>query len=413
MTGSAATGAVHAAVDRCLAAGRSLRAAREEDILHALVATFAALRDPGSVLGREARALLPESTGLSPENIEWALDAALSRLDDAALHGFAATRPRDEGRVRHRPVGLGAVVLSANVFTACVEPVLAALLARVPLVLKASSRDDVFPRLLALAWRDHAGGLADALEVVSFPRDDHDAEDALLGRAHVAHVYGHDQTLADIRARLRATTTFVGHGSGLGAIYVGRDALRSEDAARTIARAIADDVAAYDQRGCLSPHAVWVEPGGAVDGRGLAELVARAGLEPLARSRPRGALRTEEGAAQMQWRGVATARGELFEGDGYAVSFEAEGALRLSPGFRNVAVHTAANVNMFGECVAQLGAHLKCVGFAGATADELLAALPANVAPALAATGRMQRPELGPVADGQSRWLGFVTSVSV
>jgi hypothetical protein len=121
------------------------------------------------------------------------------------------------------------------------------------------------------------------------------------------------------------------------------------------------------------------------------------------------------GAAQLQWRGVATVRGELLEGDGFAVSYEGEGPLRLSPGYRNVLVLDASSAGAFAASLEPIGVHLKCVGVAGDRAQrELVArALPPPLAPRVCVAGYMQRPSLLALADGRLPWEGLFRLTSI
>ena len=139
-------------------------------------------------------------------------------------------------------------------------------------------------------------------------------------------------------------------------------------------------------------------------------MLAEHGLRSLATTLPRGALPVEAGAAQVQWRGVAAARGELFEGDGFAASFEGKGTLRLSPGFRNVALLECASIDELCARIAPLGRHLKAIGVAGAREDldRIARALPSPLAPRICAAGRMQTPPLDGRADGMPPWHGLV-----
>jgi hypothetical protein len=121
-------------------------------------------------------------------------------------------------------------------------------------------------------------------------------------------------------------------------------------------------------------------------------------------------LPTEVGAAQLQWRGVAAARGELFERDGYAVSWEGDSPLRLSPGWRNVSVLECGGAADLGRRLTPLGVHLKALAVAG---DEparraVAQALPSPLAPRISAPGEMQTPPIDALADGASPWTGLV-----
>jgi len=162
-------------------------------------------------------------------------------------------------------------------------------------------------------------------------------------------------------------------------------------------------VAAYDQRGCLSPHAVFVQRGKACDGKRFAKLLADE-LDALAASWPRGTLPAAAAADQLQWRGVAAATCELHARESCAVSYAGELPLRASPGYRNVAVHDVADVAALRARLAPLSVQLKALGVASAGKD--LAAL-ADAAPYVCAIGSMQEPPLDAALDGLHPLTGF------
>ena len=392
-------------LERLEDAGPALRARDPMEIAGSIARAWELIANPELAPGRAARTHLPASTGLTLPMIAWALRSTFERASEAELRTAAARMQGPEGALS-APARLSVLVLAGNVFTACVQPWSLALLARAPLLVKASSKDDLLPRLFHAALAEVDPLLGDACAVVSFPGGTPELEATLLSRADVVSAYGSDATLTSIRQRLSATTAFVPHGNGLGAGFV--PAPTSEAGAARAADLMALDVAAYDQRGCLSPHAIWIERGGAVDALGFARMLASS-LERLAAELPRGSLPTAVGAAQLQWRGVATVRGELFEGDGYAVGYEGEGPLRLSPGYRNVLVLDTSGIDAFALALAPLGVHLKCVGVAGdrAIRDEIARALPPPLAPRVCEAGRMQRPSLLSLADGRAPWEGL------
>lgn len=391
------------------ARGELLRVS-DEELVRALERALGVFLDPASTLGREARSLIPASSRLSPAMVEWALTASVGRVHAEGLRSLLASRPA-MGPGAATPRKLHVVVLAQNVFTASIEPILCSLLARVPVVAKASSRDDVFARLIEMAWRDAAPSLEGALRTLTFPGGDEEREAALLDRAEVVTVYGHDSTAEAITERIAPGTALVPRGTGLGAAFVGKDAL-SRGAAGGVAEALALDVAAYDQRGCLSPHTIFVEEGGETSPEVFARLVAERGLEPLRSALPRGPLDMDEGTAQMRWRALALTRGGLLEGDGYAVSFECDEGPRVSPGFRNVQVLAARDWASFTRAVLPFGRHLKAVGVAGVDPDAARTALPGGVAPRLSRAGAMQRPPLDGFTDGGSRWEGLFLRAS-
>lgn len=399
--------ALRTTLDRLEAAGAALRARSPEAIADGVARAWGRIADPELAPGRAARGTLPDSTGLSLPMVAWALSTSLRHVDTAGLQEAVQRMAPPPGTLL-APARLGVLVLAGNVFTACIQPWSLALLARAPLLVKASSRDDVLPRLFHAALAEVDPELADACAVVSFPGGIPALDQALVARADVVSAYGSDRTLESLRVRLAPTTSFVMHGHGLGAGWVSREALLDEERARAAAEAFALDVAAYDQRGCLSPHVIGVERGAPLDARAFSRHL-HAALEARASELPRGSLPIALAAAQLQWRGIAAVRGELFEGDGWAVAYEGEGPMRVSPGYRNVLVLDASDAAGFGAALAPLGVHLKCVGVAGSepTRRALASALPAPLAPRVCAAGTMQTPSLLGLADGRLPWEGL------
>jgi hypothetical protein len=405
-----------ATVAGLLEARQELVDASDERLATAFAEVAKRVLDPDPDLAADL-ALLPPASGLSPPMVSWALETTLgpARLPEPWLRLAAQRRGPPGRRVHPRPARLTGVLLAGNVFTACLRGLFLPLLARTPVLAKASSQESIFPRILARTLQEVDGKLGAALAVVGFPGGaDAPAEQVMLQEAEVVSVYGGDRTVADLRRRLPPTTRLVTHGHGLGVAYVTREALADGDRALATARALALDVAAYDQRGCLSPNVAFAEAGGAVAPEELSRMVAEVGLAELAGTLPRGPLPVPVAAAQLQWRGVAAMRGALVEGDGYATSFEGGGPLRLAPGYRNLGVHEVSGPEALRAALGPIGSHLKAIGVAAGpdgddrTLGELARHLPATASPRLGPLGRMQQPALDAVADGAGAFEGLV-----
>lgn len=362
-------------------------------------------------LGAEPAVLarLAESSGLSVEMTRWALESTLETVDATTLLGVGRAALELHPTLRPVPARLCAIVLSGNVLTAPVRAMLLPLLVGVPVLAKASTREDVLPKLLLDSLEETDPALGAACDVITL-QGDSPSTGALFDQADAISVYGSDATVRAVRAAAPATSEVIAHGHGIGVAYV--DGVpTSADELDAVARPLGEDVAAYDQRGCLSPHAIFVR-GPEEDAKRLARAVHEA-LAALAIERPRGRLPLSSASAQLQWRGVAAARGELHEGDGFAVSYEGEHSLRISPGYRNVAVHRCAGVDALVDALCPFGVHLKALGVGGAAvrAREVAKALEAPLAPTLCALGAMQRPRFGALADGHPPAYGLVRFV--
>ncbi|MDQ3033674.1 MAG: hypothetical protein M3Y87_14745 [Myxococcota bacterium] len=399
-------------IDRALDAGAALRAADVDRVVRAIASAAARLADPTSKLGREARDVLPTRSGLSDENVELALTSSLAELHEDRLRAAITAFDRAHHGRTTSPARLAGMVLAGNVLSASLRPLAWALLSRVPVLVKPSSTDEGLSELFAIALGEADPELGDSIALLRFARQESAMLAAMSSRCDVLHAWGSDRSIAEIRAALPATTSFVAHGHGLGAIYVPADALATEASLAQVADRIALDVALYDQRGCLSPHFVLVEPGAKIPAAELARVLSERALAGLARTLPRGPLPVHVGAQQVQWRGVGMTRGELFEGDGWAVTYEGDAPLRLSPGWRNVAVHDAADL---GARLAPFGAHLKALGIAGALEVRwsIARALPPPLAPRVSEIGAMQTPGLLAAVDGEPPWTGLVRLLDV
>lgn len=400
---------VRALASEAVSAGEALLGASLERRATWLAKAFALLQDPSTHLGRRARAQIPDSAGLSPAMVDWALGAALEPLTQEALMALVESMRAPHPRARMaRPGRLCALVLSGNVFTAPARGAALPLLLGWPVIAKASSRDDVFPHLLkeALAASDYE--LSCAFHVVTFAGDDAPRLRALFEQADVVSAYGSDRSLQNLRSELPISTPFIAHGHGLGAAFIGPEVLANFDSAKRAAEGLAFDVAAYDQRGCMSPLVAWVTRDGNVSLRVFGEQVFEA-LAALQKRLPRGPLNMDLAASQVSFRGVGAMRGTLLEGDGYAVCLEDSGNLRLSPGYRNLQLVGVDGVHELPQKLAPLGVHLKTLGVAGVADHEaLLDTLPARVAPRVCEVGRMQTPPLEALHDGLPAWEGLV-----
>lgn len=231
-------------------------------LLHALERAALDIQRPDSSLGRRARALLPESTGLSPEGIEYALGECFEAgAGRAALHQLCRAAPA---------APRAWVQLSANVFTGAYRAIALALASSTQVIVRASRRERVFAELL----HEASGG--------SFELED---ELAPTPGDHV-WAYGSDETLLSLANQLPSGVHLHAHGAGMGVVVL-REPSHYDDAHLShAADALAQDTIAFDQRGCLSPRLVLVE--GSPDFR---QRFARATAEALGaweRTVPRG-----------------------------------------------------------------------------------------------------------------------------
>jgi hypothetical protein len=267
-----------------------------------------------SPLREEAVARLHETTGYPASVLDRSLRLLFARMDAAEMEGWLAAggvllpwlderHAGQEGVPRVFGPALTAVISSGNIPGAAVPSVAQALLLKSPCLVKTSSSEPVLLPMYARSIRERAPDLREALVVTGWEGGRADLEEALLGEVDALIAYGGDAALRDLRSRLPLHARFLPYGHRISFSAVGREALSERRAAGT-ARKAALDFCVFDQQGCLSPQAVYVERGGGVGPEGFAALLAEA-LEELAVELPRRKLDPSEAAAIHQFRASA------------------------------------------------------------------------------------------------------------
>jgi hypothetical protein len=142
------------------------------------------------------------------------------------------------------------------------------------------------PRLFAHSIYEADAKLGACLEMADWRGGNAELEAALFAGADCVTATGSDETLAAIRMRVPAKTRFLGYGHRVSFGFVAGEVLSGFYAKQIVARA-ADDVVAWNQLGCLSPHVIYVQTGGAVFPERFAELLAEE-LEQREAVEPRG-----------------------------------------------------------------------------------------------------------------------------
>jgi hypothetical protein len=274
--------------------------ARTEGLLHWL-RQVAVVADPNHPLGMRAHEELPESTGLSQENVAWALRESLEcRATESQVAELVTRTPR---------CATAHVLLSANVFTATLRAVALAKASADRVFVRASRRAPRFAQLL------HD---ADPTSFVLVDRLQPEPGD------HV-WVYGADSTIVEVARQWPSGVVLHGHGNGYGVFAVA-------DTAPLVDQhydAMAVDVAAFDQRGCLSPRIALVQ-----GDESSAKDFAHRLFEALLRIEPRlplGRLTREERAERRRYCELSRYLGSCFEAETAIVSVGSAGTSWVVP----------------------------------------------------------------------------------
>jgi hypothetical protein len=329
------------------------------------------IASPLSALGKRARERLLASTGLSPEGLNFALERCLeSRPSEAELKALLASTPRS---------ARAHVLLSANVFVAAHRAIAIALAAAPEVHVRASRREPEMAELL-LQGAAHAFALESELSPES--------GDQLWA-------YGGDDTLRSVAEKLPPGVVLHAHGSGFG---IGVVAGRPSDAElELLLLKLAEDIALFDQRGCLSPRLLLVT-GGPEYAHDVARELAHA-LATLESRIPCGRLSAHEAAEITAYRDTAGYAGEIFSAGRGFVSTGA--TVVMPPVGRNL--HVLSTRNVLGSLSKQSSFITSC---AIDPDSELCGALRQALPGArLCAFGDMQRPPFdGPVDRRERRF---------
>lgn len=391
--------AIRARAAKLIAAGETLRASSIEDRAHWLA-------DAAERLARKAkqtRQELSEATGLSVPMVDWASQTTLDTIRADAMVALANEARRQNGQAA-TPIAMLSVVLAGNVFTAPVRGIVVPLLLGAPVLVKASSKESRFPAMLREALREADPRLGAAMDLVDFRGGDEEPESAFVERAERVSVYGSDETVKAMTARL-GSRMMISHGHGVSTAYCGAEALGGAQLGDTVA-GLSLDICAYDQRGCLSPQLVYIEQAAGHSLEGFARRLAEEGLEPMGSKLPRGPLPVSIGAEQAQWRGIVEVEGTLIRGATYALALRPTEPIRWSPGYRNVTLVPVRGIDEALRAMAAIGSNLKCVGADLASVSKIRAELGRSQTLSAygCALGTMQTPPLDAPADGLPIW---------
>lgn len=249
-------------------------------------------------------------TGFSPATLEHGLDAFFSGLtaeglwqlvvqDLGHLHRLDRMTATEGGPDADRlALARGPELLVHITGGRLPNPVLThlvhGLLVRAAQFVKCASGTSFLPRLFAHSLHEVEPKLSACLEIAEWPGGTRALEQALFAQADCITATGSDETIAAIREQIPAGVRFLGYGHRLSFGYLADEVLVRYTLPKVVERA-AEDVVAWDQLGCLSPHVFYVETGNPESPVRFAELLAEELAEREMRQ-PRGPLPTAEAA---------------------------------------------------------------------------------------------------------------------
>ena len=400
-----------------------LRSRTTEEVVKILCEVAAEWLRPENKFRRLALQQGPEQTGFSTAILEKGLDSFFRRF---MPEKFQALLAQDLGDPTARHFWHGPEFLvhvaAGNIPNPALMSLTLGLLTRSAQFMKCASGAAFLPRLFAHSIYELDPKLGSCLELAEWRGGQVDLETALFARADCVTATGSDETLAAIRSQLLAKTRFLGYGQRVSFGFVAREVLRDETISEIVTCA-ADDVVAWDQNGCLSPHVFYVEERGAVESDKFAALLA-AELAKREMAEPRGKISVEEAAAiasrRAMYETLAAHRGDVKiwasrDSTAWTVVFEHEARFRFSPLNRFVFVKPVPDVATVLQGIDEVHGKVSTVGLAASPekAKDLALSLARWGAPRICALGQMQNPPLTWRHDGRPALGDLVTWTDV
>jgi len=349
----------------------------------------------------------------TPENFSELLEQELGSCGATIAKGAT-------GRRRHlwRGPELLVHITAGNIPNPTLMSITLGLLAQSAQFVKCASGSAFLPRLFAHSLYDADPKLGACLEIAEWRGGNAELETALFAEADCVTATGSDEMLTAIRQRLPVSTRFIGYGHRVSFCFVARAVLAGHHS-RQVAARVADDVVAWNQLGCLSPHVIYVQSSGETLPEKFAALLADE-LEQREQTEPRGELATEHAAAIASRRGIYEVRAahspdtqmwRSKNSTAWTVVFEADARFQMSCLNRFVYVKGVKDLDEMLQSADAVRGKVSTVGIAAPEdqTEELAMQLARWGVTRVCPLGQMQNPPLTWRHDGRPALGDLVT----
>lgn len=417
-----------------LVTNRRLYLARRStaSILAALDRVARRWQDPHYHLRRQAEEWIAAATGYAPAMVAEGLAAQTRRAGGDGLASLLAAElppgaldgcvPHPGGRGLTQALGpeLTGFVFSGNVPGIPAFHLATALLVKSAALAKTAGGEPLFAALWCQSLAEVDPELAACVAAAYWPAAATELTTAAFDRAGAVVAFGADPSLDALGRLLPPAARFIRHGHKISFGCLAREALTPEQLPE-LARQAARDVAYFDQQGCVSPHAFWVETGGAATSEEFAAALAAA-LEEANDSWPRAPLSPEAAAAVQVARAEARfAPGvRLWASPGstawtVVLAPPPAGGMEPSPLNRFVRLYALESLERLPEYLAPWAGQLQTCGYAGPgeRARDLAATLAPLGLSRLCPLGSVQEPDPAWRHDGEPQLLPLLRWVDI
>ncbi|MBI4662671.1 MAG: hypothetical protein HY735_27985 [Verrucomicrobia bacterium] len=383
---------------------------------------------------KRALELGPAETGFSRATIAAGLDNFFTQLSGDSLQDLISqdlgheqrlddlvstpTESKGQRVALARGPSLLLHICAGNIPNPALLSIVLGFLVRAAQVVKCASGTAFLPRLFAHSLYETEPKLGACLEVVEWPGGQEPLEAAIFGAADCVTATGSDETLASIRQRVPNEVRFLSYGHRISFGYIAQEVLDRFGLPKLAARA-AEDVAAWNQLGCLSPHAFYVECGGRVSPEQFAEALSSE-LAKREEIEPRGAVSPETGGSIASRRAFYEVRAAHSpetrcwfseQSTAWTVIYEANPLFQMSCLNRFIYVKSVANLTEALQGADAVRGQVSTVGLAApeGRGRTIAAELARWGASRICPIGRMQKPPLTWRHDGRPSLAELVT----
>lgn len=394
-----------------------------EQLINILVRVAENWRDPEYPIRQHTLESGPRETGFSEPTLRSGLDTFFNQLTAKNIESllvqelghadrldrFSGNEDSNGTAFAQGPellVHITGGVLPNPTFTS----IILGLLARSAQFVKCATGTAFLPRMFAHSIYDAEPKLGACLEIAEWKGGAKDLEEALFAEAKCLTATGSDETLGRIRAKIPQNIRFLGYGHQISFAFIASEMLGRAGLTRLV-KACAQDVIAWNQLGCLSPHVIYVEAGGNVPPDQFADSLA-AELAIQEQIHPRGKLSDEDAGAIAYRRSFYEIRAagssetrlwQSIDSTAWTVVYENDPRFQMSCLNRFIYVKAVANLEEVLRGADAVFGKVSTVGLAASSrrTTELTAPLARWGVTRICPVGQMQHPPLSWRHDGR------------
>jgi hypothetical protein len=424
--------------DACLTLKRNRRKYLEERTTPSLIRTLANVAEhwnyPNYPIREYTLQKGPEMTGFPAEILEKGL---LDFMKEMTEENLQALVEQDLGHLRRldEPCGnesdrsgqrmsmavgpeltfhITGGVLPNGVFT----NIILGILAKSAQLVKCASNATFLPRMFAHSIYDTDPKLGACLEIAQWPGGDKGLEEAVYAETDLVTAMGSDKTISQIRKQIPERVRFLEYGHKVSVGYITKGALQGFGVRSLLSKTV-DDIVAWNQLGCLSPHVIYIEESPELPPIQFAERLAEH-LKKREREQPRGPLSPQQAAVITTRRSFYDIRAAHVPGtlcwksegsSDWTVVFEEDPLFQLSCLNRFIYVKRVENIREAIGGLEKVHGRVSTVGLAASPTEspEMVKTFARWGVTRICPLGSMQKPSLSWRHDGRPALGDLVT----